>query len=334
MPQQPQKPSFFDPLSGHPAGVGLGAGALSAVLYLAIQLASPGALIFAYLSPLPLYCVGLSLGTTAAMTAALTGTALAFVFGGTVDGLSYGLLNAGPAVLLIRLALQSRNDETGQTEWYPLGRLVAWLSVGAAIFFAGALTLAAVTGNGLWDGVALFLDNMVSGLASDTGREPAPELRQLTAQASTWLPAMIGISWMTMQVINASLAQGLARRFGRNLRPSPDLAHFDVPGLLVYAVVAAGAASMLDGSLGLIARTLAVFAAYPFFFAGLAVVHALARRLSARNILLAVFYVLLIMLGWPFLLVTGLGLMDQWIDFRKRFASAGNDLDNGPLDGS
>jgi len=330
MPQQTQKPSLISPN----IAVGLGAGALSAALYLAIQLASPGALIFAYLSPLPLYLAGLSLGPVIALIAALTGAVLALLLGGAIDGLSYAVLNAAPAVMLIKLALLSRNDENGQAEWYPLGRLVAWLSAGAAIYFVAALMLANMLGTGLWDGVALFLDNMVSGLASDTGREPAPALRQLTQQASTWLPAMIGISWMTMQVINATLAQGLTKRFARNLRPSPDLVDFDLPGPLVYALVLAGAGALLDGSLGLIARTLSVFAAYPYFFAGLAVVHALARRLAAKNILLAVFYVLLIMLGWPFLLVTGLGLMDQWIDIRKRFSSAGNDLDNGPLDGS
>lgn len=333
MPQKTQKQSFVSP----PIGIGLGLGVLSAVLYLAIQLASPGALIFAYLSPLPLYFAGLSLGSIVVAVAAVTGTVVTLLLGNWIDGLSYAFLNAAPAVWLIGLALLSRTNQKGNSEWYPMGRLAAWLSVSAAAYFAIALLLAATLGGGLWQGVAIFMDDMISGLASSNGREPAPVLRELAAQASTWLPAMIGISWMTMQVINATLAQGLARRFGRNLRPSPELVNFYVPGPLVYALVVTAALSLLDGSVGLIARTLAIFAAFPFLFAGLAVVHVLTRRLAARNILLAVFYVLLFMLGWPFLLVTGLGLMDQWVDFRKRFAGpqngAGNDLGNGPLDG-
>jgi hypothetical protein len=333
MSQVTPKQSFIGPSMA----IGLGAGALSAILYLSIQLASPGAMIFVYLSPLPLYFVGLSLGTPVITLAAVTGALATLLLGGGNAGLSYTLIDAAPAVLLVRLGLLSRPDQAGKPEWYPAGRLVAWLAVGAATYFALAALLAAALGNGIWDGVAVFMDNFVSELAAANGREPAPALRRLTEQASTWLPAMIGISWMTMQVINATMAQGLAHRFNRNLRPPLDMADFTTPGPLVYALTATAAASLMDGSIGLIARTLAIFAAFPFLFVGLAVIHALSRQLAARNILLAVFYILLFILGWPIILVAGLGLMDQWIDFRKRFAGphngAGKDLGNGSSGG-
>jgi len=334
MPQSAPKQSLLNQRSA----LGLGAGALSALLYLAIQLGSPGALIFAYLSPLPLYAVGLSLGWAVVMIAAIAASIIILLLGGGIDAMTYACLNAAPAVWLIRLALLSRPDQQGKPEWYPQGNLVMWLAMGAAGLFGFALMLAGVLGNGLWDGVALYMDAMVSNLASANGQEPAQPLRQLTASASTWLPAMVGVSWMTMQIVNGTLAQGLVTRFGRNLRPSTELATFQVPGSMVYALALAFAGSFLPGDIGLIARTLAIFAAYPFLFAGLAVVHALSRRLAARTIMLAVFYIVIIMLGWPVLLVTGIGLVDQWFDFRGRYGgpdqNAGNDIGIGPTGGS
>jgi len=329
MSNETQKQSFINPATA----AGLGAGALSALLYLALQLASPGAMIFAYLSPLPLYAAGLGLGPVVVLIAGATGALLTLALGGGKDALLFAVLNAAPAIWMVRLALISRTDEQGRQEWYPAGRLAAWLSISAAGYFIVALVLAAMFGNGLWDSLEGFAREMVAGLAAANGQEPAPVLHELTARASTWAPAMLGISWMTMQVINATLAQGLLSRFARNQRPSPDLAAFRVPGPLVYALVVTLALSMIDGQVGLIARTLAVFIAFPFLFAGLAVVHALIRKLAARNILLVVFYILLFMLGWPLVLVAGLGLMDQWVDFRRRFAGVGNDLDNGPQGG-
>ncbi len=312
---------------------GLGAGALSALLYLAIQQASPGTFILAYLSPLPLYLAGLALGLAPVVVAGLMGTVLAFAVGSWPDGLSFALLNAAPAMWISRLALLARADQSGKMEWYPAERLVTWLSTVAGIYFLIALALTSMLDGGLWSGLEAYMRSMAEQFTSPDGRNLTPETQEVIANFAQFMPAMVGISWMTMQVVNGTLAQGLAVRFKRNLRPSPSLADFRAPAPLVYALAALTAASFVPGTIGLIAGTLAVFTAYPFLFAGLGVVHALAARLASRNIVLVVFYFLLFMLGWPFLLVAGLGLIDQWADLRGRFSGTRNGPDNGPDDG-
>jgi hypothetical protein len=61
----------------------------------------------------------------------------------------------------------------------------------------------------------------------------------------------------------------------------------------------------------------------PYLFTGLAVLHGLVARAGrGRGWLIAV-YVLLAILPQAMLLLAGLGLLDTWIDFRRRFGGSG-----------
>jgi hypothetical protein len=53
---------------------------------------------------------------------------------------------------------------------------------------------------------------------------------------------------------------------------------------------------------------------------GLAVVHVWTRRWPARMVTLTGCYLLLLVFGWPVLLVAGLGFMEQWLLLRRHVA--------------
>ena len=104
----------------------VGAGVVSALLYLSLLAGSPGTLILAYLSSLPLFVAGLSLGVVPLLIAAATGTVLTGIGDEFVSAAMYGGLTAGPVIWIVHLALLSR-ETSSTTEWYPGGRLVIWL---------------------------------------------------------------------------------------------------------------------------------------------------------------------------------------------------------------
>ena len=174
---------------------GTGAGALSALLYLTVQWPSPGALILAYLSPLVLYLVGFSLGTSAVMIAVAAGTVVAFLAGGGLDAAAYLVLNAAPAGLLVRFALLSRPSEDGQTaEWYPAGQLLTGLSIASSVLFMAVLAWTSQNEGGLWYGLQNFMQTMVESFAASGNKAPTPELQEAVGEMSSWLPAMVGVS--------------------------------------------------------------------------------------------------------------------------------------------
>lgn len=66
----------------------------------------------------------------------------------------------------------------------------------------------------------------------------------------------------------------------------------------------------------------------PYLFVGLAVLHGLVAARGRGKGLLIVVYVLLAIMPQATLLLAGGGLLDTWIDFRRRLGGAGSNTDN------
>ena len=292
-------------------------GVVSAVLYLSLLTGSPGALILAYLSSLPLFAAGLSMGLAPLLIAAATGTVITGIGDEFLSAAMYGGLTAGPVIWIVRLALTSRQS-SGSVEWYPSGRLITWLSVVAGGYFLVAVAAFSAFEGGLRGQIERFLTTILEKLS---GR-PWAELEGAHALLEVWepmFPAMVGVSWIIMLSLNGVLAQGLLVRFGRNLRPSPSMAVLQLPRVLAIMFGCALLASLAPSLIGYAGTTISVYFMVPYLLVGLAVVHALAGKLTSAHIVLVIFYVVLVLFGlFGLALTAGLGLVEQWFNVRRR----------------
>jgi len=289
-------------------------GAVGAALYLAAPVPAPGALILAYLSQLPLFAAGLWFGVSAAALAGFSASLILLAASGLLATLLFIGLDAVPVVVLVRQALLARPGGSGALEWYPAGMLAAWLT---------ALALAI-------GGAAVLLLGGPAGLETELREKLAPVLARLAGEVApverdgiagflaAIIPGVALASWMTMTAINGVLAQGVLARFGANWRPSPDLSALSLPRWMPVLLAVAVAAASFGGTSRFLGITLLILLAVPFSLAGLAVLHTFARRLSHPAAVLAWFYVLAGVLGWPMLLVAALGLVDSAIGLRRR----------------
>lgn len=297
------------------AGAGSGAllGGLGAALYLAMLTGSPGAAILAFLTPLPLFAAGLWLGAGVAAIAGLTGSAILLATGDLLAAALFAGLYAAPVVLLVRQALLARRGPSGALQWYPPGLLTGWL---AGLGLAGlALALLCFGGpGGIETSLRHALAPVIDRFVDDGGAA-----RELTAFLALVIPGAVVGSWMMMTVSNAILAQGVLARFGLAWRPSPDLAALILPNWVALLLAAAAGASVFGGSARFVGVNVMIVLALPICLEGLAVLHALARRLARPQIPLAIFYVLAGLLGWPLLVVAVLGLLDAPLGLRRRF---------------
>lgn len=300
------------------------AGLAGALAWLAAYLGAMPGLVLSYLAPAPLFLAGLGLGGAGGVAAAAGGALLILAVGGPPGATIFVLTIAVPAVLLTRKAMLSRSvaaDEevagAGATEWYPPGLLAAWLAgLGVAGLSAIALYLLSEP-DGMQGTVAALTAELATAMEM-------PEPAMFSQVATPLLPGLMVSAWMVMLTLNGALAQTILVRAGRNLRPSPDIAALYLPGWIAPAGALAAAIGLLaPGDLGYFGRNLVAVLAVPFFFQGLAVVHALTRRSASGRPLLAIFYVLLIVLGWLVLLVAVLGLAEQIAGFRARLEKNG-----------
>lgn len=291
------------------------AGVISGALALLPLTGSISVLFLGYFVQLPLMLAGLTMGLTATMIAVASAVLLNAVIAGLITAPIYLMAFALPALLVVRQALLSR-EENGATIWYPPGQILAQLT---AIATAGlVLAFVAFTGEdgGLLGVIDRSLTGAIEGLMGTAG-QTIPDLTQLRARF--WLiPAAVASSWLIMAAINGVIAQAIAVRTGWNRRPTPSFSSLDLPTWLWPLMGVAAALALIGGdSLGFLGRSALIVLATPFAFLGLAVIHKFANRWSHRQLGLAAIYAGIIVFNWPILAVVALGLVEDWAHLRR-----------------
>ena len=299
----------------HPLVLAALAGLASAGLFLSLVSGVPGVLLFAYFVQLPIIFIGLTLGLTGSVVAALGAVLVNSLIAGLLATLIYAALQAAPALFVVRQALLSRTDAGGQVEWFPPGLLLGQLTLAAVAAVVLAYAFYLNEPGGLQGAVESFLAVALSEFgAIPEATELPPEARGLAFV----FPGIMATSWLVMVVLNGVLAQALAVRTGWQRRPSPDLAGLELPWWLWPILGVAALFSLFGGGAGFLGGSLLMVLAVPYFFLGLAVVHSLARRWSHRRIALFVLYACIVLFGWPGLVVVLLGFVEDWAHLRRR----------------
>ena len=97
--------------------IAVAAGLLSGLLQSSVMLPGAGAMILAYIAPLPLFLVGLGMGLQGVAVAVLVVGALSIPVAGPVYAAIQVLVYGVPIIVVSRQALLSRSDGQGQQHW-------------------------------------------------------------------------------------------------------------------------------------------------------------------------------------------------------------------------
>ena len=316
--------------------IAIGAGVLSAFAATAFLSQAPGALMLVYFADLPLFLAGFGLGPQSMVISGAVGFMAAGLIGGGSAAGVFGMTQVLPAWLVVRQYLLQRPqgssgaadgaDTVGAAvEWYPIGNILCWLTMlAAAALVAG--TMAAMGGaEGLSVLVSTNLENLLQAMAPQW--EP-DHLARMVGIMTPMFPGAIGVSWIIMTIVNATLAQGLMVKWGSAQRPSPAYIDLELPQWISWPMIAAALLALMgSGEMEYTGRNLAMILAVPFFFLGLAVVHTWARRKAHTTMMLVAFYLILVMSGWATLFVTGIGIIELWNGLRRYMDGPLNDND-------
>jgi hypothetical protein len=306
----------------------LAAGTLSGLTVLASMLAGIAGIPLIFIALTPTFAVGLSLGLGPALMALAAAAAASWLAGSLVLGaeggfyvaLNYALAFGLPQAWLMRLALISREGPSGR-QWYPPGRLLAWL-VGLAVAFLAAAEIAFWGSEGGLAGAIRGpeLELAVRAVGEFRGTPMAEsEVAATASVVASIMPAMVANSWLVMMLVNGALAQAVLARAGRALRPSVAFADLQLPMAMLYLFGGALALSFAPEPVGALGRAAVMVVSLAYLVLGLAVIHALVRRLAARQIILFGTYLLLIVMSGLAIVVALLGLVEQGVGLRKRF---------------
>ncbi|AJF06146.1 DUF2232 domain-containing protein [Geoalkalibacter subterraneus] len=120
-----------------------------------------------------------------------------------------------------------------------------------------------------------------------------------------------GLSLLTVLLLNSFSG-------GRYRVPGPEFAAWRSPEFLIWGVIAAGFSMLIDQPLlRTVAMNLLILLLPIYFVQGMAVVNHFLKRRAVSPIIRSLIYFLIFIFNPLPLVVTGVGVFDLWIDFRK-----------------
>ncbi len=312
----------------HIALVGLSAGAAAALLFASVTSGTWMSVPLFYLAPLPIMIAGLGWSHWSALVAGFAASAALGVAFGSIFFFAF-LAGAGiPAWWLGYLALLARpgsspiaGDATASTaalEWYPPGRLVVWAGVLAALVVIVAIPTFGTDADTFRAGLRTALGSLFTGA---TGADQLSEtaLRNLDRLLQFLPPAAAVIATIT-SVFNLWLAARIVKFSGRLTRPWPALPAMTFPKLTLPALAVALGLSFFDSMVGILAEVVTAGLLMAYGVLGFAVLHTLTREVRSRPFLLGGIYASVMILGWPILALSLLGIFETAYELRARLA--------------
>src|SRR3954447_25858944 len=301
------------------------AGSASALMFASIISGALISLLLFYLAPLPLMVAALGWGPLSAIGGIVAATGLGAIFG-LPYGIAFAVTVALPAWWLGHLALLGRSIDNGASgngarsvapdlEWYPVGRILLWITG-----FAALSTMAALLTVGT--DAASITGALKRGLLRILGPREAAS----TGESEQWIDALVTIApaaaaivaMMTL-TLNLWLAAKITATSGRLQRPWPDLKAAALPPMTLAALCVAIAFGFAGGLLAILAQILTAALMIAYALTGFAVLHTMTLALKSRALWLSAAYAIVVVFGWPVLAMVVLGLADAIFGLRQRY---------------
>ncbi len=305
---------------------GIGAGLVSALLTAVIVKATPLAAVLYLLAPIPVLIVSLGWDHRSGLIAALVGGLAIALILSPLSGLGFALITALPAWWLSYLALLGRPGQDGTMEWYPVGRLLAWVAGTAALTIIAAGVISTGGDYGAFDQNAravseAFVTSQFTTSGPDAlDAETREELISIFARLTPFLSAQ---GFATVLAIYLWAAARIVHASKRLPRPWPFVPELVMPrsaGLILIGAIIV--ASLFDGFIGALGMALSGAFLMAFALQGLAAIHDRTQGKSGRSFLLSAIYVLIFVTQGILVVALALfGIADTVFGLRRRFGS-------------
>jgi hypothetical protein len=307
--------------------IAVAAGCASALMFASIISGALISLLLFYLAPLPLMVAALGWGPLSATIGGIAAaTGLGAIFG-LPYCIAFAVVVALPAWWLGHLTLLGRPVTNGASsgngaspvapalEWYPVGRILLWITG-----FAALTTMAALLTLGT--DAAAITGALRRGLMRIIGPRDAAS----TGETEQWIDALVTIgpaaaavvAMMTL-TLNLWLAARITATSGRLHRPWPDLKSAALPPMTLAALCVAVAFCFSGGLLAILAQIVTAALMMAYALTGFAVLHTLTLALKSRALWLSCTYAIVVVFGWPVLAMVVLGLADAVFGIRQRY---------------
>jgi magnesium-transporting ATPase (P-type) len=319
--------------------IGLGAGAASALLFASIASGSPLSFALANFSQLPIMLAAIGWTHLAGLLAALVaslGLALATT-GSVAVAFLLGIgLPAWWIGYLVLLARPAAGPDPAAVEWYPVGRIVVWTAIAAALIVLVTMLRYGFDAGQVQAGLRRELERALRFLSGSPANSPLqlPSVKdpeRLLDILVLIVPPMKAVALTTTSLLNLWLAALIVRISGRLKRPWPQIAQMSFPPFAATVLAIAVAGTFLPDLIGFASGIFTASLLLAFALLGFAVLHAVTAGVTGRGFMLTGLYFSVGLFGWPIVLMSFLGLIETMVALRARVASRKPPSTPGPI---
>jgi len=319
--------------------IGLGAGAASALLFASIASGSPLSFALANFAQLPIMLAAIGWTHVAGLLAALVASlGLAIATSGSV-AVAF-LLGIGlPAWwigYLVLLARPAPGADPAAVEWYPVGRIVVWTAIAAALIVLVTMLRYGFDAGQVQAGLRRELERALRFLSGSPANSPLqlPSVKdpeRLLDILVLIVPPMKAVALTTTSLLNLWLAALIVRISGRLKRPWPQIAQMTFPPFAATVLAIAVAGTFLPDLIGLASGIFTASLLLAFALLGFAVLHSVTLGVTGRGFMLTGLYFSVGLFGWPIVLMSFLGLIETMVALRARVARRKPPTPPGPI---
>jgi len=298
------------------------AGIVSAAIF-SMAFVHPGVtfILLSCVSAFCLFLAGLAAGVASGAFASMVAAFALWVFKSALFGAFYLVLLGLPAIGMTYLAL--RRAPGNDDKWFPEGMLLTLTALYPCVLFAAGVAAAMGHPGGL---LGLTNEYLAAGVEQFRNLTDAQQFTYFVNLLAHTLPLIIGCTWILFMLVTMYLSEAGLKPTRWNLRPDFDIQNLALPQwLFPIAVVCGLVAGFAPPAYAYVGLNLSFMLGFPFIFAGISVVHAWAAR-SVFRVWILVGYYILLSLPFAFTLIPMfgitllLGVLDQWVNFRRHFA--------------
>jgi Predicted membrane protein (DUF2232) len=307
--------------------IAMAAGCASALMFASIISGALISLLLFYLAPLPLMVAAIGWGPLSAIIGAIgAAIGLGAIFG-LPHSIAFVVMVALPACWLGHLALLGRPATNGisssngasavapDLEWYPVGRILLWITGFAALTTMAALLTVGTDADTITGTLRRGLLRFIGSSDAASTRE----IEQFIDALVTIAPAAAAIVVTMTLTLNLWLAAKITATSGPLHRPWPDLKNTALPPMTLVLLFVAIALCFVGGLLAILALIVATALIVAYALTGFAVLHTLTLALKSRALWLSCTYTVVVFFVWPVLVIAALGLADAVFGLRQRY---------------
>jgi hypothetical protein len=227
---------------------------------------------------------------------------------------------------LALLARPANGSDPNAMEWYPLGRIVVWAALAAALVVLITMLRYGFDAGQVQAGMRRELERALRFLSGSPANSPLqlPSVKdpeRLLDFLVLIVPPLKALALTVTSLLNLWLAALIVRISGRLKRPWPEIAQIVFPPFAATLLAIAVAGTFLPDLIGLASGLFTASLLLAYALLGFAVLHAVTAGLTGRSFMLTGIYFTVGLLGWPIVLMSMVGLLETLVSLRARAAA-------------